>query len=74
MYEEEIEKVDEWFKNHGDFSTYNNDEEYVVDAVDVGDFCDFIREEFPDLIGIECMVNNGGIWFKRSDLESARSY
>ena len=74
MYDEDIEKVDKWFTEHGDFSTYKNDEEYVVDSVDVEDFCDFIREEFPDLIGIECMVGNSGIWFKRCDLESARSY
>ena len=74
MYEEDIELVNKWFEEHGDFSTYNNDEEYVVDSVDVDDFCDFIRESFPDLIGIECMINGGGIWFKRTDLESARSY
>lgn len=74
MYEDDIELVDKWFEENGDFSTYNNDEEYCIDAVDVDDFCEFIGKNFPDLIGIEVMINHGGIWFKRSDLESARSY
>jgi len=74
MYDDEIELVDKWFNEHGDFSTYYNDEEYVVNQCDVDDFCDFIRENFSDLVGIEVMICGDGIWFKRSDLESAKTY
>jgi hypothetical protein len=53
------------------FDTGFNGEEYVISKLDVEDFCDFLREQNPDLIGIPCMVGTGGIWFKREDLDNA---
>ena len=72
MNEEDIKKVDEWVENHEDDNTYYYEDEYVIGASDVKEFCNFLREGYPDL-GIPCIVNGGGIWFRRSDLEDARS-
>lgn len=81
MYEDDIKKVDEWFDRHTEsYGTYHshseNDDEYSVDAADLGDFSDFLRENFPDLIGIRCFFGKGesAIWFFRSDLKEARFY
>ena len=47
---------------------------YSVSQYDIDDFCDYLRENEPDLIGIPCMVGGGGIWFTSEDLEKARYY
>ena len=73
MYEEDIEELDKWFdKDYLSCETSHYDDEYIVDQTDVDDFCDYLREEYPDLIGIKCMVGTGGIWFKREDLIAAK--
>ena len=73
MYDKEIEELNVWFEdNERAFYTGFNGEEYVVDELDVEDFCDFLREQNPDLIGIPCMVGTGGIWFTKDDLNKAR--
>ena len=72
MYEEEIEELQKWINDDDRcFDTGFNGEEYVVSELDVEDFCDFLREQNPDLIGIPCMIGTGGIWFKREDLDNA---
>lgn len=72
MYEEEIEALQEWINDDDRcFDTSYNGEEYVIGEYDIKDFCDFLREQNPDLIGIPCMVGTNGIWFKRDDLEKA---
>ena len=63
MSKEEIQKINEWFDEKDEdrsFDTYRHETVY------------FLTEEFPDLIGIECMVGNNGIWFWDSSLEKAR--
>ena len=78
MYDEDRQKIHKWFKEHKDYSTYHSyspnkeRDEYVISAFDVDDFCDFLRENMPDMIGIPCMVCSDGIYFKRPDLDNAR--
>ena len=50
--------------------------EYAVCADDLEDFSDFLRENFPDMIGIRCYFGKGdsAIWFFRDDLEEVRFY
>lgn len=74
MYEESIEELNKWFDDEErSFDTgYNEDGEYSVGTLDLDDFCDYLRENEIDLIGISCMVGTDGIWFKREDLEKAR--
>ena len=73
MYEEDIEALHEWIEDDDRcFDTSYNEEEYYICEHDIEDFCDFLRERNPDLIGIPCMVDTGGIWFKREDLDNAR--
>ena len=79
MDEDDIKKVDEWFDRHTEsYGTYHSEKDdcYSVDTADLGDFSDFLREAFPDLIRIRCFFGNGdsAIWFFRSDLEEARFY
>ena len=75
MYEENIAELNEWFKHpYRSFETGFMDDEYTVDQTDVDDFCDYLRENEPDLIGIKCIVGTGGISFKREDLDKARYY
>ena len=73
MYEEDIKALHEWIEDDDRcFDTGYNGEEYCICERDIEDFCDFLRELNPDLIGIPCMVDTGGIWFKREDLDNAR--
>ncbi len=73
MYDDEIKRLNEWFNDEDrSYDTSFNGEEYAVSEIDVEDFCDFLREQNPDLIGIPCMVGTGGIWFRSSDLDKAR--
>lgn len=72
MYEEEIEELYGWFNDENrSCSTEHCEDEFIVDQTDIDDFCDFLREQDPDLIGFPCMVGTGGIWFKREDLDNA---
>lgn len=73
MYEEAIEELNKWFADkERAYSTEFNGEEYIVSEVDVEDFCDFLRELNPDLIGIPCRVGTSGIWFTQDELKKAR--
>ena len=75
MTKEDIQKINDWFDKENEdrsFDTYRSDTEYSVHHWDIGEFTDFLTEEFPDLIGIECMVGNNGIWFWKSSLEKAK--
>ena len=73
MYEDEIEALDKWLADEERaFGTEFNGEEYIISKSDVGDFCDFLRELNPDLIGIPCRVGTSCIWFTKDDLEKAK--
>ena len=73
MYDDEIKEMDKWFEDEERrYETGFDGEYYVVSESDVEDFCDFLREQNPDLIGIPCMVGTSGIWFSKDDLEKAR--
>lgn len=77
MYEEDIQKINEWFDEHSEyFGTARSDREYSVDKYDLDCFTDFLRKEFPDLIGIRCYIGTGdaNIWFFKDDLEHAKFY
>ena len=79
MYPDDIDKVDKWFDNHKkNYGTYHNvnDGEYSICACDLEEFSDFLREEFPDLIGIRCYFGTGdsAMWFFEADLEEAEFY
>lgn len=73
MYEEQIEELHGWIEDDDrSYDTGFDGEVYSISSYDVDDFCDFLREQNPDLIGIPCMVGTSGIWFKREDLDKAR--
>lgn len=76
MYEDDIKKIDGWFKEHESYGTCHVDDEYSVCESDLEAFGDFLREEFPDLVGIPCYFGKGdsAIWFFRKNLEEARFY
>ena len=72
MNDEEIKIVDEWFASHTDnYGTYHTDGEYSLSQFDIEPFTDFLREKFPDMVGIRCFIGSGdsNIWFFRKDLE-----
>lgn len=73
--EDTIKKLDEWLKN-GDRSsdTMCIDGQYGISSTDIDDFCDFLIENEPDLIGISCNICGEGIWFTINDLRNARHY
>lgn len=73
MYKDNIEELNKWFADkERAYETGFNGEEYIVSEVDVEDFCDFLRELNPDLIGIPCRVGTSGIWFTKDELQKAR--
>ena len=68
----DIEKLNKWFEDkERSYDTGYCEGEYCVGQLDVDDFCDYLRENEPDLIGFTCVIGAGGIWFKREDLEKA---
>ena len=80
MYKDDIELLNEWFDNSNEdrsSDTYRHDKDidgedvYVVHSWDMDDFCKFLTDTFPDLIGIDCMVGSNGIWFRSDDLKKA---
>ncbi len=73
MYDDEIKELNKWFADEERcYDTGFNGEEYTVSESEVEDFCDFLRDQNPDLIGIQCMVGTSGIWFTSDDLKNAR--
>lgn len=72
MIEEEIKKMNEWFEDDDRaYSTERIDDIYNVSELDMDDFFDFIKDNYPDLVGFSCMVCSDGIWFKKENLEKA---
>jgi len=82
MYDDDIEKLNEWFRKiePDSYGTYHHTPEddgedvYAVQMNDMEAFCDYLRENTIDLIGIPCMVGTDGIWFRTDDLERAKYY
>ncbi|MBO7734955.1 MAG: hypothetical protein J6S67_20505 [Methanobrevibacter sp.] len=75
MYDEDIEALSEWMnEDERAIDTNRIDDDFFISQYDVDDFCNFIREIDPDLIGIKCTVTSCGIWFDINDLQSARHY
>lgn len=72
MYDESIEELNKWFEDSECTFTDHVDDEYSVYDGDVEAFCDYLRENEPDLVGIPCMIGASGIWFKREDLKKAK--
>ena len=73
--EETIEKLNKWIVDKERFSdTWYTNGQYNISQLDVDDFCDFLTENEPDLIGIPCMVCAEGIYFKEEDLNNAIHY
>lgn len=74
MCRDEIEMINEWF-DHPDedrsSDTYRIEDDYVVHPWDMDNFCKFLNDTFPDIVGIKCMAGNGGIWFRDGDLKKA---
>ena len=73
--EETIKKLNEWIEDEERYSetSYTNGQ-YSISQLDVDDFCDFLTENEPGLIGIPCNVCGGGIWFSKNDLRNAKHY
>ena len=72
MYEDEITELNKWFEDEERYyDTGFNGEEYTISEREVDDFCNFLSELNPDIIGIPCMVGKSGIWFKKDDLDKA---
>lgn len=82
MDKDEICIIDDWFKKKekDSYETYHHTEKadgedvYAVSAYDIEDFTDLLGENFPDLIGLQCMIGGGGIWFRSGDLAKADYY
>lgn len=73
--EDTIKKLNEWLENEDRSSdTMCIDGQYGISSIDIDDFCDFLTENEPDLIGIPCMVCAEGIYFKEEDLNNAIHY
>lgn len=73
--EETIKKLNEWIDGKERyFETSHTNGQYSISQLDVDDFCDFLTENEPDLIGIPCMVCAEGIYFKEEDLNNAIHY
>ena len=73
MYDDEIKEVNKWFEDEERaYDTDFDGEYYRVSELEVEDFCDFLRELNPDIIGIPCMVGKYGIWFTKNDLNKAK--
>jgi len=73
--EDTIKKLNEWIDD-ADRSpdTMCIDGQYSISSTDIDDFCDFLTENEPDLIGISCNVCGEGIYFIREDLNNAIHY
>ena len=72
MFEDSIKELNKWFEDEERcFDTSHVDDEYNVDSYDIEDFCDYLRENETDLVGIQCVVGASGIWFKEEDLRNA---
>lgn len=70
--EENIKNLNEWIEDkERSYDTSLTDGQYSISQLDLYDFCDFLTENEPDLIGIPCMVCAEGIWFKDEDLKNA---
>ena len=77
MYEEDIQKVNEWFDAHTEYyGTSRSEREYSIAQYDLESFIDFLRENYPDLCYIRCCLGkeDSKIWFFREDLEKATFY
>ena len=77
MYIDDIEEINQWFDEHNEnYGTYHNDDEYSICADDIEPFTDFLRDRFPDLVGVRCYIGkeDSAIWFFKKDLEDARFY
>ena len=77
MYEEDIQKVNEWFDAHTEYyGTSRSEREYSIAQDDLESFADFLRENYPDLCCIRCYFGkeDSTIWFFREDLEKAEFY
>lgn len=73
--EDTIKKLNEWINDKERFSdTSHTDEQYSISQLDIDDFCDFLIENEPDLIGIPCNICGEGIWFFENDLRNAMHY
>lgn len=73
--EDTIKKLNEWIENEDRSSdTMCIDGQYSISSTDIDDFCWFLTENEPDLIGISCNVCGVGIWFSKNDLINARHY
>ena len=72
MYEESIEELKKWLNDkERSFETGQVNEDYYVDSSDIEDFCDYLRENETDLVGIQVMIDASGLWFKEEDLKNA---
>ena len=73
MYDEHIQMINNWFKQHDDYGTYHVDDEYAVRIGNMREFRDLIAE-IPDLIYIQCRFGTEGIFFTTDDLDESRYY
>lgn len=75
MYKENVKALNAWFRKHKSYGTYHHTKQvhgedvYAVSQYDVDEFCDYLRENEPDIVGIPCMVGDSGIWFTSENLE-----
>ena len=75
MDEDNIKKLNEWIEDkERSYDTSLTDGQYSISQLDVYEFCDFLTENEPNLIGIPCMVCAEGIYFKEEDLNNAIYY
>lgn len=74
MNEKDIKRLNEWVDaKERNFHTERDEKgEYYIGKKDIEDLCDLLNEMKADLIGIQCHIGTGGIWFTKEDLLEAR--
>ena len=73
--EDTIKKLNKWIDDEERYSeTSHTNGQYSISQYDVDEFCDFLTENEPDLIGIPCMVCAEGIYFEEEDLNKSIHY
>lgn len=70
--DESITNLNKWIDDKERCSdTCRVDGQYSISQLDLDDFCDYLTEYEPCLVGIPCKICAEGIWFYEDDLKNA---
>ena len=80
MYEDDVKAVRDWCNSDEHTFSYAHTEEddgedvIFVSSDDYEEFCDWLTENYTDLICIHGKIGREGVWFSSVELEDARFY